>query len=508
MNLLNRILWRSVFLKEVMLIVGSALLLTLSFPKFSWYVFAFVALIPLCHVLDHKRAGAAFAVGYGWGLLLFWMMLYWIGFVTWLGAALMIFYLALFPAFFAVGYVWMRDLPLWHRLLAVPSWWVVLEFARGKLLTGFGWISLAESQYLNTMLIQISDVTGMHGVSFIIVLVTLIIKEAWSRRHRAACKWLIGLMVFLLLAIYGYGYGRMMRSSNTLPTVKVGVLQGNIPLEVRWNPDFRDRIVAKHLMLSQGLLNENPDVVVWPETSFPGIIWEAPDLFNRIREAAALWQVPQLVGVVTELNRQFFNAAVLIDEQGHMAAQYHKQHLVPFGEYIPFRRYFPFLEHIVPIDDFTPGTAMTLIPVRDAWAGVMICFEDTFAYLGRALVQEGAGFLINMTNDAWFRDTKEPYLHLAASVFRAVEFKRAVVRAANTGVSAMIDPHGRIQHQVQDDQGDMTFVAGADVVTVPVNKAMTFYTKYGNVFTYACFLCILMTLAILNISYFRKGIKA
>ena len=195
-------------------------------------------------------------------------------------------------------------------------------------------------------------------------------------------------------------------------------------------------------------------------------------------------------------NGHYYNTAILLSKDGEVLQQYKKIHLVPFGEYIPLRPLFPFLEHIVPIADFTAGGEYAVFdfPQKEGAKtrgngrsfSVLICFEDTIAGIARQFVRRGAGLLVNMTNDAWFKDTKAPFMHAQASVFRSVENRRPLVRAANTGVSCSIDASGRMVQAVADERGKKTYVSGYAIMKVRFGRQETFYTRYGDVFVLAC----------------------
>ena len=216
---------------------------------------------------------------------------------------------------------------------------------------------------------------------------------------------------------------------------------------------------------------------------------------EEIRDFSRLENIPILIGVVTQEAEQYYNSALLITPDGGMKQRYDKLHLVPFGEFLPLRKQLPFLADFVPIDDFTPGKHAKVfqwtLQDKIVHFSVAVCFEDTLAYINRMFVQNGAQLLINITNDAWFGDTNEPYMHLQAAVFRTIETRRSLVRAANTGISCVIDPYGRFMKFIQNANGKKTYIDGAAVFFVPVNSSTTIYTKVGDVFTYLCFLCIL-----------------
>ena len=188
------------------------------------------------------------------------------------------------------------------------------------------------------------------------------------------------------------------------------------------------------------------DLIVWPETSLPGVITDAPFLADEIQATAADLHTPMLIGSIAKDGEKYYNSAFLIGADGQMLGRYDKIHLVPFGEYLPLRPVLGWINKIVPLDDFTSGRRIKIFSIHPSQKkfGVLICFEDTLGYLRRNFVHAGAGFFVNMTNDAWFTDTKAPFLHLQAAVFGCVENHRSLARAANTGVSALVDPWGRI----------------------------------------------------------------
>jgi len=183
---------------------------------------------------------------------------------------------------------------------------------------------------------------------------------------------------------------------------------------------------------------------------------------------------------------------LLVSPEGELLDRYDKLHLVPFGEYIPLRKFFGFLETIVPIGDFSRGNGYTVFSMPPYKFSVLICFEDLFPGLSREFVKKGADFLINITNDAWFKKTSSPYQHLSASVFRAVENRVFLIRSANTGVSGFIAPTGKIISLVGDKSGNNIFVSGYKTQNIAVYKqGLSFYTRYGNIFIIICLLLAL-----------------
>ena len=485
---------------SLLLCLLSSVLLILSFPKFDYSPLVWFALVPWFFAIDGKTRRGAFGLSFFTGFIFYAGTLYWFKYVTWAGAFLLTSYLSLFFGFFALGYLLFNRQSLGKRILFYACLWVSLEYFRSNFLSGFGWVTLSHTQYQNTALIQIADITGTYGITFLVVAVNVLIKENLAYvfgmtdlKHPSLIKMNAGLLCILLM-VYGYGLFRLSHPV-PMPYVKVGVIQGNIPQEEKWMQENRTFTIQKYLTLSKAALNEHPDFLIWPETAFPGLIEEMPQLMEDIREFSRAENIPLLIGVVAQESSKYYNSALLITPDGKMNQRYDKFHLVPFGEFLPFRKQLPFLAHLIPIEDFSPGTKARVFtwPIRqkDIRFSTAVCFEDTLAYITRRFVLNGAHLLINITNDAWFGDTKEPFLHLQAAIFRTIETRRALVRAANTGISCFIDPYGRFMKFVQNAGGKKTYIDGTAVFWAPLNSSTTFYTKAGDIFTYLCFVCIL-----------------
>ena len=496
------------FLKDLSFCFLSVYLLVLSFPKYDFWPCAWGALIPFMCALDRKSWKTSLGFGYLVGILFFLGTLYWFMHVTVIGALVLIFYFAVYFGLFALGYNFFSKEKVIWKIFLFPSLWATLEFIRAHLFTGFDWVSLGHSQYKNLLFIQIADVTGMFGVSFILVMINVVLKETVRIIHPYNFKKtnlyplvIVGGILFISM---GYGaYQLFVRSphSKNSTSVNVAVIQGNIPQEMKWQRSSWPMIMKRYLRLTQKAAEKNPDLIIWPETAFPGFLWEDIELFESLKDFVELHKVPLLLGVVTCLKDNYYNSAILISHKGEMLQQYNKLHLVPFGEYIPFRRYCPFLARLVPIDDFTSGKEYTLFKrifedghgqLQGMFFSVLICFEDTISKISREFVSRGTNLLINITNDAWFQDTSAPFMHLQDAVFRTVETRTSLIRAANTGVSCFVDQYGRILNFVEDKQGKKTYVTGYAIQRVNLAREQTFYVRCGDIFIYLCFGCLLL----------------
>jgi apolipoprotein N-acyltransferase len=475
----------------------SAALLALCFPAGELWGLAWIALVPLLMSVDRNSPGLAFLRGYAAGFLFFICTLFWIHHVTSLGLILLSAYLALYWALFALGASWASVRNLGPRVVFLALFWTVLEYLRAELFTGFGWASLAHTQSTNILFVQMADITGVYGLSCVMV-ASSVLMAAGIRSFLRGEKPFLGFhlaawgVALVLTAVLIYGGFRL--NAPVFPSkVRVALIQANVSLADYWDPGLKPFVVEKHLALSREAMAEKPSLIIWPETAFPQFIWDHPDLFQKVRDFAREHEVELLLGAVTMRGGAYFNSAVLIDKFGQVAQAYNKQHLVLFGEYIPFRQEFRFLERLVPIDDFTAGKDNVLFsPWHLGGFSALICFEDTIPHLARQAARDGALFLVNLTNDGWFGASRASRMHLDNAVYRAVENRIPLIRATNTGMSCSIAITGEVKKCVTGKNGEQTMVEGYVVTEIPgLSRTPTFYTKYGDIFAMLCFIGIL-----------------
>jgi apolipoprotein N-acyltransferase len=488
----------------------SGALLVLAFPPFDLEILAWVALIPLFFAIEGAGPKKAFSLSYLAGAIFFFGTVWWLIHVTLPGMILVVLYLALYFGLFGlVANLVMRGSDRW-MLLFVPAAWVAAEYLRSHVLTGFGWVLLGYSQYLTLPVIQIADTTGAWGVSFIIVMMNVglykVAKELKAPRPGFSRQTHATIMV-LILSLFGVLYYGHLRLKNifTGEPLRISVIQGNIPQERKWDPQFKGTIMEKYNRLTREAAAQKPDIIIWPETAVPGFL-DDDELSDAVTTLAKEIDIPLLVGAPRcDRNGRYYNSAYLFLKRGEEVSLYDKLHLVPFGEYIPCRGVFSFVDKFapIPIGDFVGGSEYTVFKFgkersfkEGASVGrffkavkfsVLICFEDIFPELVRGFISRGASFLVNITNDAWFLKTAAPYQHAQASVFRAVEARTNVVRAANTGLSCFIDQKGRIVAKVEKAGAD-TFVEGFKTHEIILSRARTFYIRFGDIFAYAAIL--------------------
>ncbi|HTZ11969.1 MAG TPA: apolipoprotein N-acyltransferase [Candidatus Margulisiibacteriota bacterium] len=490
--------------KDYLLSFSSALLLILSFPGFNLWPFAWFGFVPVFLALNNKSIKDAFLLFFITGVIFWTGIIYWLVHVTLAGTILLILFLSLYFALFGlIIRPCTKDSTL-YTLVFIPAVWVLLEYARSHLLTGFPWALLGYSQYLNLPVIQIADITGPWGVSFLLMLSNVAIVEIiWSGKKAfwPRLKITVILLAAVLSLVLSYGYLRLSRTPPpAADTVRISLIQGNIPQELKWHVASREYISSKYLELSSAAMKDGADLLLWPEAALPAILEEEPSFFERAKGFAETNRVNLLLGAVTLRDTLYYNSAILV-YPNRQTLRYDKMHLVPFGEYIPLKNVFPFLQTIVPIGDVTAGKEYTIFRIRGregkASFAVLICFEDLFPELSREFAKRGARLLVNITNDAWYKKTSAASQHLQGSVFRAVENRLPLVRAANTGISAFISPEGKLLATVKDRLGREIFIDGFQTQSLSLYAgSLSFYTRYGDLFIFFCLLLALYAIII------------
>jgi apolipoprotein N-acyltransferase len=455
---------------------------------------------PLLVALRGASPRRALLLGYVAGSVQFAVVLYWIAYVTttyggmsWLAgcgvAALLVGYLAIYHGLFGLGLVVLTraGVPQW---LAAAPLWTALEFLRGFLFTGFPWAELGASQFQWTRFIQAADLGGVALLSFIIVLANAAVAAAWPRPARALAPGLAALVTLSLGLTYGDFRERQVEAlAERAPHLSVAIVQGSIEQGLKWLPGMQQESVRVYSQLTGQAARRSPELIVWPETALPFYFLSEDDFTPAVLDMARGLKSYLLLGCPAYERREgeeiaYFNRAWLLAPGGQPAAKYDKVHLVPYGEYVPLKRYMPFLgQAVANVGCFDAGAAGCPLPIagsRPARVGVLICFESIFSDLARDAVRGGATLLAVITNDAWFGRTSAPYQHFSMSVLRAVETRRAVVRAANTGVSGLIAPDGRVL--ASTGLYERRELPGR----VPLMGLKTVYTTIGDAFAWAC----------------------
>ena len=458
---------------NILFAIFSGVLLILSFPKYGWGFVAGLPFIPLLWALHNTSSiRQALLLGFATGVAGYVGIIYWIAYVVvnygylpvYLGIIIMLLlacYLSVYLAIFAAGVTYFKKkIPLY---LIAPVLWICLEYCKSHLLTGFPWENLGYSQYLNLYLIQFADVLGVFGLSFLIVLVNVTLFEIIIKRSKREYI-LVAVVSLILIGVYIYGILRVnsidkQLLSESVPSMEVSLIQGNIDQSIKWNENFQKETINIYEDISLKNIPVNGGLIVWPETAVPFNFQDENDLRRQIKNISIKTKNNFIFGSISYLRRNhyvdFYNSAYLLSPEGEVKGRYDKVHLVPYGEYVPLRNVFPFINGLTAgLGDFATGEGYFPLSFSDRKMGVLICYEGILPNAARMYKKESADLLVNITNDAWFGSTSAPYQHLSMTIFRAVETRLYLIRAANTGISAIVDPRGVIVGQTNIFQKD------------------------------------------------------
>ena len=485
----------------------SGIALVFAFPPFSPGFLAWFALVPLFLALEQRAWKGGFCAGFASGFAFNLGTVYWVvhsmhnygGLPVSISVIVMlalVAYMALFWGAFGVLYSLTKGLSWGARIFLIPAFWVALEFARAHFLTGFPWVLIGYTQSPYLALIQAADLGGVWVISFAIVAfnaaASLVAGLSFKDRSMKPPLLPIAVASALVASIAVYGAIRMKAVDADVArwkTLKVALAQGSIDQGVKWDGRYQQETVNIYSRLTEEASRENAKLVVWPETAMPyhydpeevkgGVVGE----LARSTSTYILTGSPSYNYNPETKEVSYFNSAFLIDPSGKTVGRYDKFHLVPFGEYLPLRGLLPFEKLTAGIGDFTEGPGPVPIEFEDASIGTLICFESIFPEIARGHVRGGATLLATITNDAWFGRTAAPYQHFQMSVFRAVENRSYLVRSANTGISGVIDPVGRVRKTT----GLFERVLIVDEVGLRQGP-LTFYSVYGDFFAWGCIL--------------------
>ncbi|HTR40310.1 MAG TPA: apolipoprotein N-acyltransferase [Pseudomonadales bacterium] len=510
---LNELFLRSGYLFAVL----AGLLLAAAFPKVDFAGGAWIAPGLLAFAAQNKRGGDAFLVGVLAGLTFWLASLYWLLEIPYqwhsipLGPGVGWLALTTVLSLFAGTWTWLiSDQERLGRFwagrfiwaLAGAAAWVALEMVRARLLGGFPWNFLGASQFKMIPLIQIASVTGVYGVSFLVVWTSLsfysAVRMVFATPHsRFAWQPEIFPPLLAVAILFALGEIKLSAPVPATTTIRVALIQPSIPQDLIWDESANSNRFQQLLRLSEGTLTNQPDLLAWPESGVPDFDNATYTAITNLTGGHHVWLIFNGDDVVPHVNatnkydNDYFNAAFLAGPDGRLRFDqiYHKQKLVMFGEYIPLVKWLPFIKWFTPITGgYTPGSSAVKFDLESlqVTASPLICYEDLFPQTGRKAAANGADFLINLTNDGWFGQSAEQWQHEMGSIFRAIENGIPLVRCCNNGVTCWIDSSGR-QHQIFRDDSGSIYGPGALVFDLPIKKhQMTFYTRYGDWFGWSC----------------------
>jgi len=486
-------------IKYIIPSIISGIFLILIFPKANLSFLAWVCLIPILTVVYKEKDIPSFKLGLICGFIANLGTLYWV--VTTILAdnqpltlaILSLVSLSLYLAIFFGIFTWFFNLlslrlPNYLVCIGGAALWVTLEWVRGVLLGGFPWLLIGYSQWRWIRIIQIVEYTGVYGLSFLILIVNIafivILQEfeLFRKRPSRVIPYILPFLLVFLAHLYGNSVIRSGDYEFDGKSVRrVAILQGSTDQYKKWNRSYRKEIMGVYTNLVLRASEQNPDIVVWPESAVPGYMLKEADILKWIREVVKRSSIFHIIGSVHYIEDDYYNSAFLLSPRGNVLGRYDKTHLVPFGEFVPFRMILSkFIGVLNELGGFTDGDSYRLLNGYREVFGVLICFESIFPYISRRSVRMGADYLVNITNDAWFLKTAAPYQHYIMGTFRAIENRRCLIRAANTGISGIVDPLGRTLAKTE------LFEEGVLLGSVFKVDRLSFYTRFGDLFTYVC----------------------
>ena len=540
-----RTFWASPIMRSRYLAATLAgLLLAVSFPKTGIAGLAWIAPALMLAAALGKGGWESFRIGYVAGLAYYLASLYWLLLIPyrwhsiplgpaagWLSLSA---YLALYPA----TWVWFLSrignsktgvpgaaepaafAPVYLNGVLARSWtqrtlwafsgaalWVALEMLVARLFTGFPWNLLGASQYQMVPLIQIASVTGIYGVSFLIVWVSLSLLSAGLMvvlRPASRSGWVgeVILPALVVALVFNFGLRQFTRESVPNRTLNIALIQPSIPQTLIWDTS-RDLDRFNELIhLSEQALINRPDLLVWPEAAVPSFARWNTNLYSAITNLVRQHHVWLILGS-DDLGRsappappddyEYYNASFLVSPEGEFVSRYRKRKLVIFGEYVPLVRWLPFVKWFTPIDGgFTPGEHPVPFVLTRPGARIspLICFEDTFPGAAREAADDDLDFLVNLTNNGWFGESAAQWQHAASALFRAVENGLPLIRCSNNGLTAWVDAHGRLREVLRDSRGTI-YGPGVLAAQIPLREPgqrhlSTFYHRHGDWFGWVC----------------------
>jgi apolipoprotein N-acyltransferase len=522
------------FLAEIFIRSGyliailAGLLLAAAFPKIGIAGFAWVAPALLLFAAHGKNPADAFRAGYVGGIVFWLASLYWLLLIPVAGYPILGWItLSAFVAIYFGVWTWLLAGKIgsgnWARRnlwsFAGAAAWVALEMIRARFLGGFPWNLLGTSQFEMTPLIQIASVTGVYGISFLVVWTSLSLFSAGRMifekpKSRFAWQPEIFLPLFVVAGLFAFGEIMLLEKTPATSILRVTMIQPSVPQNLIWDENENSSRFRQLLALTENALTNETDLLIWPEAALPDFDDASYTAITNLVRKHRVWMifnaddiVPRL-GATNNFDNDVFNSAFLFNPGGQFVKVYHKRKLVIFGEFVP-----PFLKWFTPITGgYEAGDQPATFEIR-GWGerpreplvelnngsrgpsphqtiktSPLICFEDMFPQTARASVRSDTDFLVNLTNDGWFGKGAEQWQQMAAGIFRAVENSVPLVRCCNNGVTCWIDSHGAL-HQVFKDETGGIYGAGAMTFELPLpdeRPAATFYNRHGDWFGWSC----------------------
>lgn len=489
--------------KDWFLILSASFLFSAAFPPLPLGFLAYFFLFPLLIALEEASPRRGFKLAYFFGLISNFLLLYWMAWQffygeTWVlpGSIGALFILAIYPGVWGWLYCLIKKKFGNLALILAPFLWVSLEWVRSLWEIGFPWLDIGYTQTNYLSLIQFASLTGISGVSLWVIFLNILFYLLVEYRKNLFTIISVSILIVLLILVpYLYGK-RALSEPVSSAKIRVALIQGNIDMNVKWNPKYLHHSLETFYTLSQKAATENPELVIWPETSAPCYLTYEPFYFEWVKNLSDSLNIPIVLGTddyqTIEKNQYvFYNSVFYFQPQQGLADKYYKMQLVPFAEKLPLSGKMRMLNKIqLGQANFSSGENYTLFDSPKGKFATLVCFEIVFPDLVRKFVQKNAGFIVNITNDSWFGKTVGPYQHASMSIMRAIENRVSIARCANSGISMLVDPYGRIIEKTALFQ-QMNLIG-----EIPLRNKETFYTRKGNITAIVSFFLSLVFLVL------------
>jgi apolipoprotein N-acyltransferase len=480
-----------------------AFVLSLAYYPLHLGFFAWFALVRPLMILSRLKGREAFRAAYLYSLLFMFFTLYWVGLVTPPGMVTAVVIVAFYYTAVLTAFSKLYRIKPIYGLVLLPFLWVGIEYFRTLGQIAFPWCDLGYTQAYYLNILQIVSVISVHGLSFLLIVINILIWQLFRSElsaERRLTSFFAAAVILAGLTAYGWAETPAYPKNGTLT---VGILQGSVPVDIKWELENEGYSVKRYDSLTRSLAGQNPRLIVWPESGAPVFLdidprWRA-EIAKTVKASNAYHLVGALGSGFLNGERRDFNSCFAFDTSGQMVGRYDKIKLVPFSEHVPYEDYVPFLraEFIFKYltflrnydvqwwSDFRPGDSLHLFKLPEANYGVLICFEATFPDFVRDMIRQGAHFVVEITNDTWFGSSVGIHMHSRMFVTRAIENRCWMARAANSGLSYIVDPYGRIRESVPHEA--VTAFTGK----VGLLSGYSTFTEIGDVV--GKFSCFVMT---------------
>ncbi|MGC9324056.1 MAG: apolipoprotein N-acyltransferase [Desulfomonilia bacterium] len=466
-------------MRALLLAILAGLLYAFSFPSFGLWYCAWVFAVPLFLAVDGKTSREAVFYGLISGLIAWAGTLYWIAYVmdfyggmSLFPASILLFLLLAYLSVYFGIFAWASRMLGRSRyaFILLPGVWIFLELIRSYLVfSGFPWALVGHSQLPFTSLVQVAEIGGVYLISGMVVMGNVALYQMLRRKYLAGA---VTVCLVILACAWGHWRVQVQYPTARSDVLKAAVAQANIPQDEKWRPETVTPTIDTYIRLTEDAESQGAELVVWPETACPFYLFRNWELTTRILDLSKKVEADLLVGSPAFEGDKFYNRVWLL-RKGSIEGFYDKVHLVPFGEYLPFADILePVFGNLTQgVGDFS--AAGMIHPIEDI--GVLICFESIFPDLSRQVCRAGATYLVNVSNDAWFRTWSTPEQHLQMAAFRAIETRRWLLRSVNHGISAIVDPYGRIVSRID------LLEEGVIMEDIAKRTDLTFHTRFGPV---------------------------